>query len=96
MKSVTVLKDLSPDDRVFLLETDRQTWIAIRGVDEKGSATQFRLAFSTLAAASQFAGRFPTMGAKRVREIRLGDITTAEDPPVALDVDPDSLDSPIA
>jgi flavin reductase (DIM6/NTAB) family NADH-FMN oxidoreductase RutF len=39
---VTALKDLSPDDHVFLLETDRQTWIAIRGVDEAGNATQFR------------------------------------------------------
>jgi hypothetical protein len=88
---VTVLKDLSPDDPVFLLETDRQTWIAIRGVDEGGSATQFRLAFSTLDLAARFAGRFPAFGAKRVREIRLGDITTAEDPPLAIAVDPDSL-----
>jgi hypothetical protein len=89
---VSLLEDLSPDDRVFLLETDRQTWIAIRGVDEKGSATQFRLAFSTLDGASQFAYRFPALGAKRVREIRLGDITTAQDPPLALDVDPDSME----
>ena len=86
------LGNLSPDDRVFLLETDRQTWIAIRGVDQKGEATQFRLAFSSLERATNLAQRFPAMGAKRVREIRLGDITTADDPPLALDVDPDSLE----
>jgi len=84
--------NLGPDDRVFLLETDRETWIAIRGVDERGEATQFRLAFSSLERAAQLAERFPSLGARRVREIRLGDITMEGDPPLALDVDPDSLD----
>lgn len=84
-------RSLSPDDAVFLLETDRDTWIAIEGVDEQGRATRFRLAFSSLERATALARRFPHLEAKRVREIRLGDITMEGDPPIALDVDPDSL-----
>lgn len=88
---MSTLKNLGPDDPVFLLETDRNTWIAMDGVDEKGIATRFRLAFSSLERAAALAKRFPELGAARVREIRLADITMEGDPPIALDVDPESL-----
>ena len=88
---MSALKNPGPDDAVFLLETDRETWIAMNGVDEEGRATRFRLAFTSLERAADLARRFPELGATRVREMRLSDITMEGDPPIALDVDPESL-----
>lgn len=82
---------LSPDDRVFVLETDRGTWIAMDGSDEKGQATRFRLAFTTLDRARAFAAAHTELPARRVREIRVADLTTPADPPLAIDVDPESV-----
>lgn len=82
---------LSPDDSVFLLETDRQTWIAVNTTGESGLQSKFRLAFTSLQRAQEFAAAHREMRAARVREIRLRDITTGEDPPLAIDLDPASV-----
>lgn len=82
---------LSPDDFVFLLETDRQSWLAVNTTDESGLQSKFRLAFTSLERAQEFAAAHREMRAARVREIRLRDITTAEDPPLAVDLDPGSV-----
>lgn len=83
--------DLRPEDPLFVLETDRKTWLAIRGTDEAGRETMFRLAFTTLELARDFAGFHPEMQARRIRELTLADLTTPADPPLALDLDPGSV-----
>lgn len=83
--------DLRPEDPIFVLETDRKTWVAIRGTDEAGRETMFRLAFTTIDLARDFAGFHPEMQARRIRELRVADLTTPADPPMALDVDPGSV-----
>jgi len=83
--------DLRPEDPIFVLETDHKTWLAIRGTDEAGRETMFRLAFTSIDLARDFAGSHPEMQARRIRELRVADLTTPADPPMALDVDPGSV-----
>lgn len=83
--------ELRPEDPLFVLETGRNTWLAIRGTDEAGRETMFRLAFTTIDRARDFAGSHPEMQARRIRELTVADLTTPADPPLALDVDPGSL-----
>lgn len=83
--------ELEPGDPLFVLETDRKTWLAIRGSDEAGRETMFRLAFTTLDRARDFAGSHPEMQARRIRELTVADLTTPADPPLALDLDPASV-----
>lgn len=83
--------DLAPDTVVFLLETDRKTWIALNTKDESGKESKFRLAFTSLQRAQAFAAAHRELRAARVREIRLRDITTGDDPPLAIDLDPLSV-----
>ena len=83
--------EFSAEDRVFVLETDRGTWIALDGFDEHGKATRFRLVFTTLERAREFAMAHAELPARRVREIRVADLTTSSDPPMAIDVDPGSV-----
>ncbi len=80
-----------PQDFVYLLETERQTWIAMIARDENGVETQFRLAFSSLDKAKEFAAIHRDLGARRVREVRLEDIALPGEPPIALDTDPHNL-----
>lgn len=83
---------IRPQDFVYLLETERQTWIAIVARDEKGVETRFRLAFSSLDKAKEFAEVHRELGARRVREVRLQDIALPGEPPIALDTDPHNLE----
>ncbi|HVT43808.1 MAG TPA: hypothetical protein VMT00_05410 [Thermoanaerobaculia bacterium] len=76
---------------MFLLETDRQTWIAVMGVDTEGKETMFRLAFTTMEKAVRFAAAHEEMSARRLREVRLRDIMGADEPPLALDLEPESV-----
>lgn len=83
--------DLQPENPLFVLETDRNTWLAIRGTDEAGRETMFRLAFTTMDRARDFASSHPEMQARRIRELTVADLTTPADPPLALDLDPGSV-----